>query len=138
MYPFPLYSVGTDIHRIQYLAIIGSIAMLVFIFELTRKKKIRIQYAILWFFLGSLFLFFSIWRHGLDVAAKAIGIVYPPAALFLLLILGVFAILVQFSVVISKLSEQNTKLIQELGTAMSKINDLTGEKIKGDSSGKTR
>ena len=138
MYPFPLYAVGTDIHRIQYLAVIGSIAMLVFIFELTRKKKVRIQYAILWFFLGSLFLFFSIWRHGLDVAAKAIGIVYPPAALFLLLILGVFAILVQFSVVISKLSEQNTKLIQELGTAMSKINDLTGEKIKDDSSGKTR
>jgi hypothetical protein len=138
MYPFPLYAVGTDIHRIQYLAIIGSIAMLGFIFELTRKKKVRIQYAILWFFLGSLFLFFSIWRHGLDVAAKAIGIVYPPAALFLLLILGVFAILVQFSVVISKLSEQNTKLIQELGTAMSKINDLTGEKIKDDSPGKTR
>jgi hypothetical protein len=138
MYPFPLYAVGTDIHRIQYLAIIGSIAMLGFIFELTRKKKVRIQYAILWFFLGSLFLFFSIWRHGLDVAAKAIGIVYPPAALFLLLILGVFAILVQFSVVISNLSEQNTKLIQELGTAMSKINDLMGEKIKDDSSGKTR
>ena len=138
MYPFPLYAVGTDIHRIQYLAIIGSIAMLGFIFELTRKKKVRIQYAILWFFLGSLFLFFSIWRHGLDVAAKAIGIVSPPAALFLLLILGVFAILVQFSVVISKLSEQNTKLIQELGTAMSKINDLTGEKIKDDSPGKTR
>jgi len=132
MYPFPLYAVGTDIHRIQYLAIIGSIAMLGFIFELTRKKKVRIQYAILWFFLGSLFLFFSIWRHGLDVAAKAIGIVYPPAALFLLLILGVFAILVQFSVVISKLSEQNTKIIQELGATRSEIERLTIEKSNSD------
>jgi hypothetical protein len=70
----------------------------------------------------------------LDVAAKAIGIVYPPAALFLILILGIFVILVQFSVVISKLSEQNTRLIQALGIAMSKIEELKIDKSDSDSS----
>ena len=134
MYPFPFSAVGIDTHRIQYIAIIGSIAVLAFIFELTRKKKIRVQYAILWFLMGFIFLFFSIWRQGLDVAAKAIGIVYPPAALFLILILGIFVILVKFSVVISKLSEQNTRLIQALGIAMSKIEELKIDKSDSDSS----
>jgi hypothetical protein len=133
MYPFPFIAVGTDINRVQYIAIVGSLAMLAFIFELTRKKKIRVQYAILWFFIGLVFLIFSLWRQGLDVAAKAVGVVYPPAALFLLLILGVFAILVQFSVVISKISDQNTKIIQELGAAQSEIERLKIEQSNSDS-----
>jgi hypothetical protein len=134
MYPFPFAAVGVDIHRIQYIAIIGSIAVLAFIFELTRKKKIRVQYAVLWFFIGLVFLVFSIWREGLDVAAKAVGVVYPPAALFLLLILGIFAILVQFSVVISKLREQNAKIIQELAMARSEIERMKHDKSNSDSS----
>jgi hypothetical protein len=128
MHPFPFSPDGIDIHRIQYLSIIGSVAVLAFIFELTRKKKIGVQYAILWFFLGAAFLGLSIWRHGLDVISRAVGVVYPPAALFLLLILGAFAILVQFSVVISRLSAQSRKLAQELGVLKSEIERLTSEK----------
>jgi hypothetical protein len=125
MHPFPFSGVGVDIHRIQYLAIIGSIAVLAFIFELTRKKKIAIPYSILWFFLGGMFLGLSIWRHGLDVISKSVGVVYPPAALFLLLLLGIFAILIQFSVVISKLSSQNARLVQEVGILKSSLERLT-------------
>lgn len=133
MQPYPFPADGIDIHRIQYLAILGSLFVLGLIFELTRKRKIAVQYSILWFFIGTVFLLFSVWRHGLDVMAKNVGVVYPPAALYLLLIIGIFAILVQFSVVISKLSDQNTRLVQELGIARSEIERLKRDAKKADS-----
>ncbi|MDP8200612.1 MAG: DUF2304 family protein [Candidatus Tenebribacter burtonii] len=37
-------------NRLQYVAIFLSILLFVFIFELTRKKKIREVYSLLWFF----------------------------------------------------------------------------------------
>lgn len=102
-------------NRIQYIAIICSIALLIFIFELTRRKKIRDQYSLLWLFFSIIFVVLSIWRHGLDAFAKLVGIDYAPSALFLLLVLAIFLILIQFSVIISRLTEENKKLSQEIG-----------------------
>lgn len=50
----------------------------------------------------------------MDVLAAYVGIYYPPALLFLLLILTLVLVLIQFSIVISKQSEQITKLAQEI------------------------
>ena len=102
-------------NRIQYIAIFCSFALLVLIFELTRRKKIREQYSILWLFFSVIFVVLSIWRRGLDFFADLVGIYYAPSALFLLLVLAIFLILIQFSVVISKLSEENKKLSQTIG-----------------------
>ena len=102
-------------NRIQYIAIICSIVLLIFIFELTRRKKIRDQYSLLWLFFSIIFVVLSIWRQGLDAFAKLVGIEYAPSALFLILVLAIFLILIQFSVIISRLTEENKKLSQEIG-----------------------
>jgi hypothetical protein len=114
-------SITVDTARIQYVAIIGSIVLLFFILELARKGKIKVQYAILWFFAAGLFLAISIWRDGLDAIARCIGVAYPPAALFLLLIIGIVGILIHFSVVLSSLSERTRALVQETGILRLKI-----------------
>lgn len=101
--------------RIQYISIIFSIGLLIFIFELIRRKKIREQYSLLWLFFSIIFVVLSIWRKGLDAFARIIGIDYAPSALFLILVIAIFLILIQFSVIISKLTEENKKLSQEIG-----------------------
>jgi len=111
-------------NRIQYIAIICSIGLLLFIFELTRRKKIREQYSLLWFFFSIIFVVFSIWRKGLDSFARLLGIDYAPSALFLLLALAIFLILIQFSVIISRLSEENKKLSQEIGLLKLEIDEM--------------
>ena len=74
------------------------------------------------------FVFFSIWRQGLEFFAGLMGIAYPPAALFLILLLAVFLILIEFSVNISRLSEQNKILAQELALLRNELQQLkTGE-----------
>ena len=100
--------------RVQYLAVAGSLLFLALVVELVRKKKIREEYSLLWIFFGAVFLGVSLWRHGLDLLSRLLGIYYAPMAFLLLLMMAVFLILIQFSVVISRLKDENKKLVQRL------------------------
>lgn len=99
---------------IQIISIIGSTAFLITIIELIRKKYLKEAYAIIWLIFGFLFMFFSCWREALHYISLSIGIYYPPAMLFLLLIVAITLILIQFSVVISKQNDQIRTLTQEI------------------------
>jgi hypothetical protein len=112
---------NTIITKIQYFAIAGSLVIIFFIIELIRKRKIKEEYALLWLFFSIIFILFSLWRNGLNLIAKLIGIAYPPAAAFLLLFLAIFSILIHFSVIISKQSEYITTLIQEIAILKTEI-----------------
>ena len=101
--------------KIQYFAIAGSIIFLIFVFLLVRNKKIKEEYSILWLFFGIIFFIISVWRDALILISGFIGIAYPPVAFLLILIMAIFLILIQFSVVISKLKENNKNLTQKIG-----------------------
>jgi hypothetical protein len=106
---------NVQIVRIQILAVIGSIALILFILELIRRRRLREEFAILWLVMGVVFLVLSIFRGLLDKFSYLIGIGYPPAALFLILIMGLMLILIHFSTAISELKETQKKLVQEIG-----------------------
>lgn len=100
--------------KIDIVAIVGSVLLLIFVVELVRKKKIKEEYSLLWIFSSLLFVVLSLWREGLEYIAAFMGVAYPPTALLLVLVVAIFLILIQFSVLISKLSENNKRLIQEI------------------------
>ena len=84
-----------------------------------------------WLAFALVFIVFSFWRGGLDFFAELIGVVYPPAAVFLLMLSAVFVILIQFSVIISKLSNNNKSLVQEMGILKQEVQELM-DKDKND------
>ncbi len=100
--------------RIQYLAIFGSVILLIFILFLIRRQRLKEEYSILWLIFGFLFLILSIWRDGVDFIAGLVGIAYPPAALLLILLMAQFVIMIEFSTIISKISKVNTHLSQDV------------------------
>jgi hypothetical protein len=100
--------------RIQYISLTASIFFLFLIVELVRRSKIKESYSLLWLFFAVSFIGFSIWKDALEIFARLVGIFYPPAALFLILFVIIILILIQFSVVISKQSEQIKGLAQEI------------------------
>ncbi len=100
--------------RFQYLSILGSILSIFFIIELIRRRKIKEEYSLLWLLLVASFFIFSLSTTVFEQFSKLIGISYAPAALLLFLVLGSFAILIHFSVVITKLTEKNKNLVQDL------------------------
>jgi hypothetical protein len=106
---------NVQIVRIQILAVVGSVGLILFILELIRRRRLREEFAILWLAMGAVFLCLSIFRGLLDKFSYLIGIGYPPAALFLILIMGLMLILIHFSTAISELKETQKKLVQEIG-----------------------
>jgi hypothetical protein len=130
-------SIGRSIQTTQYIAIAVSISLFLYILFLVRNKKIKEEYSLLWLSSSIIFIVFSIWRDGLEYFAKIIGIAYPPAALFLILLLAVFLILIEFSVNISKLAEKNKILAQELALLRHELESLealkqTDDAVRGD------
>lgn len=110
--------------RIQVLAIIGSILFLIFIIELIRKRKIKEEYGLLWIFFSLVFIVISLWRQGLEVLSRLLGIFYAPAAFLLILIVAMLLILIQYSLVISRLSEHYKALNQQMGILRLELKEL--------------
>jgi hypothetical protein len=104
---------NVNIHIVQIISIIGSFSFLLFILSQIRSKRIKEEYSLMWLFFGFIFIIISLWRESLDMFARLVGVAYPPAALFLILIMAVFVILIQFSIIISKSKENNKHLTQE-------------------------
>ncbi|MBU1109829.1 MAG: DUF2304 domain-containing protein [Candidatus Riflebacteria bacterium] len=119
-----------NIERIQVISIIGSLAFLLMIARLIKDRMLKEAYAILWLLFAVVFLVFSCWKRGLDYFANVFGIYYPPAMLFLILIIALILVLIQFSVVVSMQNDQIRTLTQE----MALLKHERSEKLKSDSS----
>jgi len=117
-------SIGSNIQVTQYIAIAASIGLFLYIFYLVRNKRIKEEYSLLWLFFSVVFIFFSVWRHGLEYFAKLIGIAYPPAALFIILLLAIFLILIEFSRIISSLTDRSISLAQEIAILKMELEKL--------------
>jgi hypothetical protein len=100
---------------VTILGAIASVALVGVILDLIRRRRLRERYALLWLVTGLVLLVLSLWRDGLNTIADWAGIEgYPPAILFAVGLLFVIAVLLHYSTVISKLSDQNTILAQRL------------------------
>ncbi len=104
-----------DISQIQTVAIAVSLLLFLFIMYLIRSQRLKEEYSLLWIFFSLVFILFSFWRSGLDYISDFLGVAYPPAALFMILLMAVFLILIEFSIIISKLADKNKSLAQEIG-----------------------
>jgi len=106
---------GVNMYIIQYVAITGSFLFIASVLFLISRRKLREEFSLLWLFFGFVFLGLSIWRESLDIIASFLGIAYSPAAIFLILIIGIISILIHFSIAISGLTERVKILVQEVG-----------------------
>jgi cell division protein FtsW (lipid II flippase) len=101
--------------RVSIVAAIASVLLLLFVFELIRSRRLRERYALLWLLTGFVVLALSLWREGLNTIAGWVGVqTYPPAALFAIAALFILGVLLHYSTVISKLSDQNVILAQRV------------------------
>jgi hypothetical protein len=104
-----------NISQIQIVAIAVSLLLFLFIMYLIRSQRLKEEYSLLWIFFSLVFIIFSFWRSGLDYISEFLGVSYPPAALFMILLMAVFLILIEFSIIISRLADKNKSLAQEIG-----------------------
>jgi cell division protein FtsW (lipid II flippase) len=100
---------------VSIIGTIASLALVVVVLELIRSRRLRERYALLWLLTGIVLAVLCAWREGLNTMAGWVGIrSYPPAVLFAVGILFILAVLLHYSTVISRLSDQNVLLAQRL------------------------
>jgi hypothetical protein len=109
--------------RISIFAAIGSLLLLVVIFELIRSRRLQERYALLWLLTAFVLFVFAVWRDGLNVLADTVGIAYPPSALFVLASFFILVVLLHYSTVISELSERNVSLAQRIALLEQKLKE---------------
>lgn len=97
---------------IQIVSIAGCALLLLIVLELVRQRRFLERYALLWLFSALVLLGLAIWRDALEVIANALGIIYPPNALFVIAGGFVLVLLLHFSLAVSRLSEQSKVLAQ--------------------------
>jgi hypothetical protein len=101
--------------RVAIAASIASVLLLLIVLELIRSRRLRERYALLWLATGIVLLVLSAWRGGLNTIAGWVGVsTYPPAVLFAVAIVFILAVLLHYSTVISRLSDQSTVLAQRV------------------------
>jgi len=112
--------------RIQVLAIVVTAVLLAVILELVRRRRLMERYAILWLVASAVLLGLAAWRSLLETVASAVGIFYAPSALFVIAFGFILLLLLHFSLVISRLAEQNKVLAQRLGLLQQQLEQNIG------------
>ena len=101
--------------KVSLAATAASLILVLVVFELIRSRRLRERYALLWLLTGIVLVVLSAWRGGLNTIASWLGVRgYQPAVLFAVGLLFVIVVLLHYSTVISRLSDQNVVLAQRL------------------------
>jgi hypothetical protein len=109
---------------VTIIAAIAAFVLLLVVFELIRSRRLRERYALLWLLTGIVLVVLSAWRGGLNTIAGWLGVRgYPPAVLFAVGLLFVILVLLHYSTVISRLSDQNVILAQRLALLETKLDE---------------
>jgi hypothetical protein len=110
--------------KLQIVAIVASSGLVLIVFELLRRRRLIERYALLWLLSSLVLLGLSVWTGLLEVISKAVGIVYPPNALFMIAFAFVLVLLLHFSLAISRLSGETKVLAQEVARLDKETRDL--------------
>ena len=109
--------------RLSLVAGLAVLVVLGVVIELIRQRKLHERYALLWILTGVVMLVLAVWRGALYALADATGVAYPPSALYMVAGLFVLIVLLHYSTVLSRLSDQNKTLAQRLALLESKVRE---------------
>ena len=107
--------------QLRIVALAGSLLLLVIVLELVRRRRLLERYALLWLGSALALVLLTAWSGLLQVVADAIGIAYPPSALFVIAFGFVIVLLLHFSVAVSRLADQSKVLAQRLAMLEEKL-----------------
>jgi len=101
--------------RVSIVGAVASVLLILVVLELIRGRRLKERYALLWLATGVVLLVLSAWRDGLNTAAGWLGVTgYPPAVLFAVATLFILLVLLHYSTVLSKLTDENVDLAQRI------------------------
>ena len=118
--------------RIQIVAMVAAAGLFIIVFELVRRRRLMERYALLWLISTTLLLALAAWKGLLEQVSTAIGIYYAPSALFVVALGFILILLLHFSLVISRLADQNKVLAQKLSLMQQRVERLEAAQLPAE------
>jgi hypothetical protein len=91
-----------------------AIVFFLIVLELARRKKLKVEYSILWSIIAAVILIQVFFYDSLVWVTRLIGAVLPTTTLFIFGLMFLLFLNLHFSVKLSQLSEQVKNLAQEI------------------------
>jgi hypothetical protein len=111
--------------RVSIVGAVAALLLLLVVLELIRGRRLKERYALLWLATGVVLLVLSAWRGGLNTFAGWLGVeTYPPAVLFAVTTLFILLVMLHYSTVISKLTDENIELAQRIALLEERVGRL--------------
>ena len=111
--------------RVSIVGVIASLLLILVVLELIRGRRLKERYALLWLATGLVLLVLSAWRDGLNTIAGWLGVTTTPVAvLFAVATLFILLVLLHYSTVISKLTDENVELAQRVALLEERVGRL--------------
>jgi hypothetical protein len=100
--------------NLRIIAGAGSLALLLFIIELVRRRRLKEEYTVLWVTTAVVLLLLAIWAGLLGSLTHAIGAISQASTLYFFGLIFVILLLLHFSVRVSQLERRVVSLLQEI------------------------
>ena len=113
--------------RVQVVALTSSVLLLLLVLELVRRRRLSEEYSAIWIVLALVLIGTSLRRDVLDVAARWLGVYYPPAVLVLMLVAVISVASLSFSVILSRQKRQIDLLIEENAIMGAELRELRSD-----------
>lgn len=109
--------------RLQLIVAVAVVIALLYIGNLVRIRRLELKYALVWFFVGVLLLFFDLAPGMLNALTRLLGIALPINMLFFLGFGFVLIIIFTQTVVISNLTRRVKRLTQEVAMLNKRVDN---------------
>lgn len=111
--------------RTQIVAVVTSALLLFFVLELVRRRKLREEYSWLWLLMAFGYLLFSLVPGLINSIGTQLGTVRPTELFEFLGIFFLVLICIQFSVRLSRLTDRNRRLAQQIAILDTEFREST-------------
>jgi hypothetical protein len=111
--------------RTHFIVLTSAIALLVFVLELVRRRRLKEEYSWLWLFAAVTYLLIALWPGFYTRVAEFIGAANATLAFTFLGLFFLATISIQYAVQLSRLTIQNKDLAQQLAILDGELNRIT-------------
>lgn len=119
-------------NRLVLVAVISSALVIVWIIWLIRNRRLQERHAILWLAAALVSAVLGVWQDGLGRFSKAIGVAYPPSALFIVVFVLLGLILLDTVIELSRTVGRTRVLAQRLALLEERLRRMEGDTADDD------
>ena len=100
--------------RSSLIGLAFAVAFALTVLMSARRRRTSERHTFAWLLVASFIAVLSLWRHGIDALAEAMGIYYPPSALFFMACTALLWLVYRLSLQVADQRQQLKRLAQEV------------------------